>query len=56
MKTSSIPVYKNYKDNKFSYPKIKRNKSNTGFPNKNSSIEDKENHDPEDFWDDCCRK
>lgn len=53
MKTSSIPIYKNYKDSKFSYPKIKRNKSIPAYPNKNSSIDDKENEHPDDFWNDC---
>ncbi len=54
MKTYSIPVSsKNYKDSKFSYAKIKRNKSSSGYPIKNNSLDDKENQAPEDFWNDC---
>jgi hypothetical protein len=54
MKTSSIPVFKNYKDSKFSYPKIKRNKSSSAYQNKNSSLDDdEENRYPDNFWNDC---
>lgn len=49
-----ITLTRNYKDSKFSYPKIKKVKHLVSIP-KNSSLENKENISPNsiDFWDDC---
>jgi len=52
MKSTSIITTRNYKDNKFSYPKVKRNKSKS-VNYRGCSIENKENDNPEDFWNDC---
>ncbi len=52
MKTPSITTLRNYKDTKFSYPKVKRSKSKSAH-NRVNFIENKENEDPENFWNDC---
>jgi len=53
MKTTLIIHPKNYKDSKFSYPKVKRNKTNS--KQKTNSIDNKENLNPDDFWNDCFK-
>jgi hypothetical protein len=53
MKKVKITLTKNYKDSKFSYPNVKRNKK--GNINEEQNQENKENISPNsiDFWDDC---
>lgn len=53
MKKVSITISKNYKDAKFSYPKVKKNKKRE--LREKDKEENKENIRPNslDFWDDC---
>lgn len=53
MKSSTVTSLKSFKDSKFSYPKIKRNKSKPGKIHKIDYNQNKENQDPDDFWRDC---
>ncbi len=57
MNVLKLTYPKNVRDNKFSYPKIKRNRSKNdrdkGYDSIQSLQEDKENLNPDDFWNDC---
>lgn len=60
MKLAAVCGIKNMRDNKFSYPRVNRNKRKS-LPQMNSNDEndpfyfDKENIRPNDFWHDCQR-
>jgi len=53
MKTSRITCSKNYRDRKFSYPKVKRNKNQRELNDDINTKDNKEIQDSDDFWSDC---